>query len=83
MCRVRSGATGTGDCIMSQPETGDDDRFRVRPSKPRQRGDTFIAKVLRQTARPLASLAGAQDHRPAPARAWGAAIRRRASRASR
>ena len=28
---------------------GDDDRFRVRPSKPRQRGDTFIAQVLRQT----------------------------------
>ena len=30
---------------------GDDDRFRVRPSKPRQRGDTFIAQVLRQTSK--------------------------------
>ena len=30
---------------------GDDDRFRVRPSKSRQRGDTFIAQVLRQTSK--------------------------------
>ena len=28
-----------------------DDRFRVRPGKPRQRGDTFIAQVLRQTSK--------------------------------
>jgi type IV secretory pathway VirD2 relaxase len=27
----------------------DDDRFRVRPSAPKQRGDAFINKVLRQT----------------------------------
>ncbi|MEQ6437969.1 relaxase/mobilization nuclease and DUF3363 domain-containing protein [Comamonas sp. w2-DMI] len=30
---------------------GDDDRFRVRPGKPKQRGDTFIAQVLRQTSK--------------------------------
>ncbi|GAB2468750.1 DUF3363 domain-containing protein [Comamonas humi] len=30
---------------------GDDDRFRLRPGKPRQRGDTFIAQVLRQTSK--------------------------------
>lgn len=28
---------------------GDDDRFRVRPGPPRQRGDAFINQVLRQT----------------------------------
>ena len=28
-----------------------DDRFRVRPGKPRQRGDTFIAQVLRQAGK--------------------------------
>ncbi len=28
-----------------------DDRFRVRPGKPKQRGDTFIAQVLRQTSK--------------------------------
>lgn len=27
----------------------DDDRFRVRPGPPKQRGDAFINKVLRQT----------------------------------
>ena len=27
----------------------DDDRFRIRPSTPKQRGDAFINKVLRQT----------------------------------
>jgi len=27
----------------------DDDRFRVRPSAPKQRGDAFVNKVLRQT----------------------------------
>ena len=29
---------------------GGDDRFRPRPGKPRQRGDTFIAQVLRQAS---------------------------------
>ncbi|MBS0498718.1 MAG: relaxase/mobilization nuclease and DUF3363 domain-containing protein [Proteobacteria bacterium] len=37
---------------MSQRGISDgDDRFRVRPGKPRQRGDTFIAQVLRQTSK--------------------------------
>ena len=27
----------------------DDERFRVRPGAPKQRGDVFINKVLRQT----------------------------------
>lgn len=34
----------------------DDDRFRVRPSKPIQRGDAFINKVLRQTNKAGAKL---------------------------
>jgi len=29
----------------------DDDRFRVRPGAPRQRGDAFVSKVLRQTGK--------------------------------
>ena len=37
---------------MSQRGNSDgDDRFRVRPGKPKQRGDTFIAQVLRQTSK--------------------------------
>ncbi len=37
---------------MSQRGNPDgDDRFRVRPGKPKQRGDTFIAQVLRQTSK--------------------------------
>lgn len=29
----------------------DDDRFRPRPGKPRQRGDTFVNRVIRQTSK--------------------------------
>lgn len=29
----------------------DDDRFRIRPSAPKQRGDAFISQVLRQTSK--------------------------------
>ena len=37
---------------MSQRGNSDgEDRFRVRPGKSRQRGDTFIAQVLRQTSK--------------------------------
>ncbi|SDM62007.1 Type IV secretory pathway, VirD2 components (relaxase) [Oryzisolibacter propanilivorax] len=37
---------------MSQRASSDgDDGFRPRPGKPKQRGDTFIAKVLRQTSK--------------------------------
>ncbi|WP_459203664.1 relaxase/mobilization nuclease domain-containing protein [Ralstonia pseudosolanacearum] len=38
---------------MSQ---GDDDRFRVRPGAPKQRGDTYINKVLRQANKAGAKL---------------------------
>ena len=34
----------------------DDDRFRVRPGAPKQRGDAFINKVLRQTNKASAKL---------------------------
>lgn len=34
----------------------DDDRFRIRPGTPKQRGDTFINKVLRQTNKAGAKL---------------------------
>lgn len=34
----------------------DDDRFRVRPGAPKQRGDAFINKVLRQTSKAGAKL---------------------------
>ncbi|WP_132979623.1 relaxase/mobilization nuclease and DUF3363 domain-containing protein [Pigmentiphaga sp. D-2] len=35
-----------------------DDHFRVRPGKPRQRGDTFIAQVLRQTSKAAGATGG-------------------------
>ncbi|ARS55733.1 relaxase/mobilization nuclease domain-containing protein [Ralstonia pseudosolanacearum] len=45
----------------------DDDRFRVRPGAPKQRGDAFINKVLRQTSKAGAKLGktvGKVGHRP-------------------
>jgi type IV secretory pathway VirD2 relaxase len=45
----------------------DDDRFRVRPGTPKQRGDAFINKVLRQTNKAGAKLGktvGKVGHRP-------------------
>jgi len=45
----------------------DDDRFRVRPGAPKQRSDTFINKVLRQTNKAgvkLGKTAGKVGHRP-------------------
>ncbi len=63
---------------------GDDDRFRVRPSKPRQRGDTFIAQVLRQTSKAAGvSGRGRKTTGKPPVRAWGAVMSQPASRASR
>ena len=44
----------------------DDDRFRIRPGTPKQRGDAFINKVLRQTNKAGAKLgktAGKVGHR--------------------
>ena len=44
---------------MSQRTSSDgDDRFRLRPGKPKQRGDTFIAKVLRQTSKAAGATGG-------------------------
>lgn len=45
----------------------DDDRFRVRPDGPKQRGDAFINKVLRQTSKAgvkLGKAAGKVGQRP-------------------
>lgn len=45
----------------------DDDRFRARPGAPKQRGDAFINKVLRQTNKAGAELGktvGKPGHRP-------------------
>jgi hypothetical protein len=64
-----------------------DDDFRIRPSAPKNRGQGFVSKVLKQAGK--ASGGKSAVRRPAaarkapasgPARAWGAAIRRRASR---
>ncbi|MFI8463560.1 DUF3363 domain-containing protein [Stutzerimonas stutzeri] len=41
----------------------DDDRFRLRPGAPKQRGDAFINQVLRQTSKAGAKVAKA-DNRP-------------------
>ena len=45
----------------------DDDRFRIRPGTPKQRGDAFINKVLRQTNKAgvkLGKTVGKVSHRP-------------------
>lgn len=39
----------------------DDDRFRIRPGTPKQRGDAFINKVLRQTNKAGAKLGNTID----------------------
>ncbi len=53
---------------MSQrKDQNDSDRFRVRPGAPKQRGDAFINKVLRQTSKAGAKLgkaAGKVGQRP-------------------
>jgi hypothetical protein len=65
-----------------------DDDFRVRPSAPKNRGQGFVSKVLKQAGKASSGKSSvrrpgaAARHAPAsgPARAWGAATRRRASR---
>jgi hypothetical protein len=66
-----------------------DDDFRIRPSAPKNRGQGFVSKVLKQAGkassgkssvrRPGAAAAAGTAPASGPARAWGAATRRRAS----
>jgi hypothetical protein len=66
-----------------------DDDFRIRPSAPKNRGQGFVSKVLKQAGKASSGKSsvrrpggwGAPGGAPAsgPARAWGAATRRRAS----
>jgi hypothetical protein len=67
-----------------------DDDFRIRPSAPKNRGQGFVSKVLKQAGKASSGKSsvrrpgiGGSREAPAsgPARAWGAATRRRASRA--
>jgi len=67
-----------------------DDDFRIRPSAPKNRGQGFVSKVLKQAGkasggkssvrRPGAGGGPAGAPASGPARASGGAIRRRASR---
>jgi len=60
----------------------DDDRFRIQPGAPKQRGDAFINKVLRQTNRSGAKLgtaAGKVRSASDLVLGWGAVTSRRAS----
>lgn len=41
-----------------------DDRFRIRPGAPRQRGDTFVAQVLRQAGRAANATCGGRGKVP-------------------
>jgi type IV secretory pathway VirD2 relaxase len=41
-----------------------DDRFRLRPGAPRQRGDTFVAQVLRQTSKAANATGGRRGKIP-------------------
>ncbi len=65
-----------------------DDDFRIRPSAPKNQGQGFVSKVLKQagkassgksSVRRPGGLARAQEPGIGPARVWGAATRRRAS----
>jgi hypothetical protein len=70
-----------------------DDDFRVRPSAPKKRGkgqgQSFVSKVLKQAGkassgksavrRPGVASGSGRGTASGPARAWGAATRRRAS----
>jgi type IV secretory pathway VirD2 relaxase len=50
---------------MSRRSRSDgDDRFRLRPSAPRQRGDTFVAQVMRQTSRAANTTGGKRGKTP-------------------
>jgi len=42
----------------------DEDRFRLRPGKPKQRGDTFISQVLRQTGKASNATGGKRGKAP-------------------
>jgi len=42
----------------------DEDRFRIRPGKPKQRGDTFISQVLRQTGKASNATGGKRGKGP-------------------
>jgi len=42
----------------------DEDRFRIRPGKPKQRGDTFISQVLRQTGKASNATGGKRGKAP-------------------
>src|SRR3546814_17527758 len=41
-----------------------DDRFHLRPGAPRQRGDTFVAQVLRQTSKAANATGGRRGKTP-------------------
>ncbi|WP_027484242.1 relaxase/mobilization nuclease and DUF3363 domain-containing protein [Rhodanobacter sp. OR87] len=41
-----------------------DDRFRLRPGAPKQRGDTFVAQVLRQTSKAANTTGGRRGKTP-------------------
>jgi type IV secretory pathway VirD2 relaxase len=41
-----------------------DDRFRLRPGAPKQRGDTFVAQVLRQTSKAANTTGGKRGKTP-------------------
>ncbi|WP_395117819.1 DUF3363 domain-containing protein [Rhodanobacter sp. FW102-FHT14D06] len=50
---------------MSRRSRSDgDDRFRLRPGAPRQRGDTFVAQVLRQTSKAANATGGRRGKTP-------------------
>ncbi len=50
---------------MSRRSRSDsDDRFRLRPGAPKQRGDTFVAQVLRQTSKAANNTGGRRGKTP-------------------
>ena len=41
-----------------------DDHFRIRPGKPKQRGDTFVSQVLRQAGKAANATGGKRGKAP-------------------
>src|SRR3546814_7359865 len=51
-------------CRMSRRSNDDADRFRLRPGAPKQRGDAFVSKVLRQASKAANATGGKRGKAP-------------------
>ncbi|GKS84387.1 relaxase/mobilization nuclease and DUF3363 domain-containing protein [Acidovorax sp. SUPP1855] len=50
--------------MSKRGSSDDEDRFRIRPGKPKQRGDAFVSQVLRQAAKAANATGGKRGKTP-------------------